>query len=290
MSDLDRFELFACVAQTGSLTQAATLLETTKASLSKQIKRLEGDLKVDLFLRYGQRLHLTPQGKLLLEQCLRLKKELDDARSICQQFHEEPEGELHVVAFDYFVKKLIFPKLKIFLQRYPKLQLFIDTSERIPHFEREQVDLAVGFSLPAPEDIVQKKMATTRYVLCASAQYFKEKGEPKNLNDLKNHFYIGHSSRTEVNAIKLQPGHEIIINPHILLNSVSSMLECAKEGLGLVQLPLYMVQSDIDAGKLVEVLKEYQATDQGVYYYYPRYRYAQPKVRKFIDFFWSDST
>lgn len=285
MSDLDRFEVFTCVAQEGSLTQAAIVLKTTKASLSKQIKRLEIDLKVDLFLRYGQRLHLTSQGKLLLEQCLRLKKELDDTRSICQQFHEEPKGELHVVAFEYFAKKLIFPKLKNFLQLYPKLQLFIDTSERIPNFEREQVDLAVGFSLPAPDDIVQKKMATTRYVLCGSRQYFEERGEPKKLNDLKDHFYIGHSSRTEVNSIKLKPRYEIIINPHILLNSVSSMIECAKEGLGIVQLPLYMVKKDLDIGDLIEVLKKYQATDQGVYYYYPRYRYAQPKVRKFIDFF-----
>ncbi len=285
MSDLDRFELFTYVAQASSLTQAAVILGMTKASLSKQIKRLEVDLKVDLFSRHGQRLHLTPQGKLLLEQCLRLKKELDDARSICQQFHEEPEGTLHVVAFEYFAKKLIFPQLKAFLQRYPKLQLYIDTSERIPNFEREQIDLAVGFSLPAPADIVRKRMTTTRYVLCGSAQYFKENDAPKNLNDLKNHFYIGHSSRTEVYSIKLQPGYEMIITPHILLNRVTSMIECAKEGLGLVQLPLYMLQDLLDDGELIEVLKQYQAVDENVYYYYPKYRYAQPKVRKFIDFF-----
>ena len=59
MSDLDRFELFIYVAQSNSLTQAAAVVGITKASLSKQIKRLEEDLKVDLFTRHGQRLQLT---------------------------------------------------------------------------------------------------------------------------------------------------------------------------------------------------------------------------------------
>lgn len=285
MSDLDRFELFTYVAQADSLTHAASLLDMPKASLSKQIKRLELDSKLDLFSRHGQRLHLTAQGKILLEQCLRLKKELDDARSICRQMHEEPEGDLHVVAFEYFAKQLIFPKLKDFLNKYPKLQLFIDSSERIPNFEREQVDIAVGFSLPAPMDIVRKRMITTRYVLCGSPEYFSENGEPKNLDDLKNHFYIGHSSRTEVHSIQLKSKSKISIKPHILLNRVTSMIECAKEGLGLVQLPLYMLQNYLEKGELVEVLSTYQVTDANVYYYYPQYRFAQPKVRKFIDFF-----
>ena len=148
MSDLDRFELFIYVAQAGSLTRAATQLGLTKTALSKQIKRLENDLQVDLFSRHRQRLSLTAAGELFLAQCLRLKKELDDTRNLSRQFVEEPTGTLNIVAFEYYAKKLIFPKLNDFLQRYPQLQLMINISERVPDFEREQIDLAVGFSLP----------------------------------------------------------------------------------------------------------------------------------------------
>ncbi len=285
MSSLDRFELFTYVAQASSITQAAAVLGVTKASLSKQIKHLEAELRVDLFSRQGQRLHLTEHGKVLLEQCVRLKKELDDARSICQQFHEEPEGTLQVVAFEYFAKQLIFPKLKTFLQRYPKLQLNIDTNERIPNFEREQVDLALGFSLPAPLDIVRKKMATTRYILCASPQYFAEKGIPEKLNDLTQHLHIGHRGRPVERAIKLKPSYALSIKPYLYLNSIVAMIECAKQGLGLVQLPLYVLAEALKSGELISVLEAYQAVDENVYYYYPNYRYVQPKVRKFIDFF-----
>ena len=285
MSDLDRFELFVYVAQANSLSQAASQLGMTKASLSKQIRRLEVDLNVDLFSRTGQRLKLTEQGKILLAQCLRLKIELDGARSICQQLIDEPKGTLHIVAFEYFAKKLIFPKLNFFYQQYPKLNLIIDISERIPDFEREQVDIAVGFSLPAGLDIVRKKMESTRYVLCASNEYLKKFGTPKTLQDLQHHRYIGHSSRPESQTINLKDNYKLTIKPYLLLNSVSGMIECAKNHLGLIQLPYYLLDDTLKRSELVEVLQEFQAVNASVYFYYPKYRFIQPKVRKFIDFF-----
>ncbi|HVV69251.1 MAG TPA: LysR substrate-binding domain-containing protein [Gammaproteobacteria bacterium] len=288
MSDLHRFELFIYVAQATSLTAAADALGITKASLSKQIKRLESDYQVDLFARQGQRLHLTEQGRLLLSQCLRLKKELEDTRAICRQFNEEPEGDLHVVVFDFFARQLIYPKIKSFLETYPKIKLVIDTHERMPDFNREQVDLAVGFSLTAPAEIIQRRMASTRYVLCASKQYFAENGMPHTLEDLSRHHYIEHKVRS-AQPLKLNAGYKIILQPYLLLNSVSAMIECAKEGLGLVQLPLYLLEKILAQGELIEVLAEYQATGASVYYYYPKYRYVQAKVRKFIDFFLEDA-
>jgi DNA-binding transcriptional LysR family regulator len=287
MSDLDRFELFTYVAQLGSLTQAALALGMAKPSLSKQIKRLEAELKIDLFSRQAQRLQLTEPGKLLLAHCLRLKKELDDVRTICQQFIEEPEGSLHIVVFEYFAKQLIFPKLNQFLERYPKLNLNITIAEKIPDFEREQIDLAVGFSLPAALDIVRKSITTTRYILCASPGYFKNHPMPKQLSDLKNHRYIGHSSRLENQALKLKHPYNLTIKPYLLLNSVAGMIECAKQGLGVIQLPSYLLCDSIKNGELIQLFAYLQATDQAVYYYYPKYRYIQPKVRKFIDYFLS---
>lgn len=285
MSDLDRFELFTVIAQAESLTQAALILGIPKPSLSKQIKRLESDFEVDLFSRHKQRLTLTEQGKILLAQCLRLTKELEDTRSICRQFVEEPEGSLRIVAIEHFANRLIFPKLKLFLQRYPKLRLFIDTRERMPDFEREQIDIAVGFSVPAPPEIVRKSIATTRYVLCASPQYFAEHGKPRSLKDLKNYRYIAHNIRTVENTIALKPQYSISLKPYMSLNSMASMIECVKQGIGLMQLPLYFVDDYLKNGELVEALTKYMATDAHVYYLYPRYRYVQSKVRKFIDFF-----
>ncbi len=290
MSDLDRFELFTQVAEAGSLTKAANQLNMTKASLSKQIKRLETDFSISVFARHKQRLILTTQGEALLEQCLRLKRELEETRTVCKKFHEEPEGYLHIVAFVYFAQTLIFPKLKSFLKQYPKIRLQIDLTERVPDFVQEQVDLALGFALPVqnPNDVIQKRMTTTRYILCASPKYFEENGIPEKLEDLQHHQYIGHVSRPADQIIKLKEGHQSSIKPYLLLNSVMAMIECAKQNLGLIQLPLYMLDEILKRGELIEVLSEYQATNASVYYHYPKFRYMKPKVRKFIDYFLED--
>ncbi len=56
-------------------------------------------------------------------------------------------------------------------------------------------------------------------------------------------------------------------------------------GLGFIQIPLYMVEKSLEQGELIEVLSQYQESERDVYYYYPKFRYVTPKVRKFIDFF-----
>lgn len=285
MADLDRFEVFAYVAQTCSLSQTAKHLSLTKASLSKQIKKLEMDLGVDLFSRTGQRLHLTDQGEILLQQCLRLKKELEDTRAVCKDFHATPQGTLYIVALDYFAKKLIYPRLHEFMQKYPELEVIIDISERVPNFEHEQVDIAVGFSLIAPDNVIQRLLTTTRHVMCASPDYFKKHGKPEVLQDLYQHTYIGHYARSEICSTHLNRGHEIKIKPALVLNNVAGMIECAKAGLGIVQLPYYVLEELLASGDLVEVLSSYQAVNAPVYYFYPKFRYTQPKVRCFIDFF-----
>lgn len=285
MSDLDRFELFTYVAQISNITQTADKLQLTKAAVSKQIKKLETELGVDLFSRAGQRLRLTEQGEALLKQCLRLKIELDNTRSLCDDFYAVPKGKLHIVALDYFAQKLIYPRLNKFAQKYPKLNIFIDISERIPDFEHEEADLAVGFYLVAPENLIQRRMADTRYVMCASRDYLKKYGKPKTLDDLHHHRYIGHRARDEVCTTHLKPGHEIKLKPTLVLNNVVGMIECTKQGLGIVQLPYYVLEKTLKSGELIEVLTEYQATNTPVYYFYPKFRHTQPKVRCFIDYF-----
>ena len=221
MSDLNRFELFTHVAQTGNLTQSAKLLQLTKAALSKQIRKLEADLHFDLFSRTGQRLHLTDQGEVLLQQCLRLKQEIENTRAMCEDFHTEPRGLLYIVALDFFAQKIIYPRLNKFIQKYPKLEILIDASEHIPDFEREQADIALGFSLSAPDNVIQRRMATTRYVMCASPEYFKKYGEPKTLDELLQHRYIGHKAREEVRSTHLKPGFEIKLKPVLVVNNAT---------------------------------------------------------------------
>lgn len=83
----------------------------------------------------------------------------------------------------------------------------------------------------------------------------------------------------------LKPPYKLTLKPSLLLNNGAGMIECAKQGIGIIQLPLYLLNNALQEGELIKILKNYQADRIPVCYYYPRYRYIQPKVRKFIDFF-----
>ncbi len=287
MSDLNRYEIFVLVATLGSVTGAANELQMTKAAISKQIKRLETDFNITLFIRKKQRLVLTTHGELILEQAKKLIDQLRLTRDACRHFNKTPEGNLHVVVFSYFAQKLVFPKLEQFLDKYDKIKLRIDTTEAVPDFVNDKIDVAVGFSLPVlnPHEVVQKRMAKTRYILCASPKYFKKMGKPSQLSELHQHRYIEHASRK---AMKLKKGFEIALQPYLVVNTVSSMLECALSNLGIIQLPLYMVNEYLKSGQLIEILPTFQARDASVYYHYLKTPYLSLKIKTFLDYFISN--
>lgn len=99
------------------------------------------------------------------------------------------------------------------------------------------------------------------------------------------HSYIGHKARNE-GSTHLKSGYYIKLKPTLVLNNVASMIACAKAGLGIVQLPFYLLDKLLQSGELIEVLSEYQATNAPVYCFYPKFRHTQPKICCFIDFFY----
>lgn len=67
-------------------------------------------------------------------------------------------------------------------------------------------------------------------------------------------------------------------------NSGVALLDAARKGLGLVQLPDYYVEDDLHRGRLISVLDQYACSHTAVWVVYPRHRHLSPKVRQFVDF------
>lgn len=290
MINADFFETFYLVAELGSITGAAKKLFVTKTAVSLQIKKLEQLIGTDLFMRVNQRVKLTENGILLFNQCKKLQQELHETRLVCKRFFSYPEGTLKVTAFEYFANKLIFPRVVEFNNLYPKIQLVIDISEDMPDFSGGKTDIAIGFASPPPdEELIQRTLCKTNYVLCGSPEYFAQYSYPNELTELLEHKYICHENRVvSKQIIKLQANYDLDIKPYLVLNKVSSMVECALNGIGIVQIPNYLAKQYLDSGRLVAIFPEYQAVDRDIYYFYSKFRYVEPKIRSFIDFFFAD--
>lgn len=280
-----QFEVFLSITEHGSFTEAAKSLNLSKAALSKTIKALEKELELSLFIRTTRSLKLTEEGKLLYQQCLRLKEELDSVRHLVGRFHSEPRGHLRISCNLFWAEKYLLPKLELYMKKFPQIEIDLLSEERLPDLKRENIDLVFGVNWPAPDNVIARKIGETRYVLCASPDYLKRFGTPTCLNDLEQHQYIPHLGREHHTPIvSLKKTTSKIHLKHQLKTNHSHLIKaCALQGLGIVELHDYVVADEIEKGNLIEILPGILKEKEPIYIYYRKDGFVLPKVRQLIN-------
>ncbi len=284
MSELGRLRIFKEVAEHRSFAKAAQICGVSRAAISKQISALEADLAVMLLERTTRHVALTPLGEIYLEQIRPLLAGIEEASLMVSQIHKEPSGRLRVTAAKHFGETYIVPNLAGFLQEYRELRLELELAERMPDMVREKIDILVGMSISGSPDSIQKTIAQTRYVLCASPKYLQAMGIPNTPDELSLHRYIAHSMRKPNDEIIFANGKKIHVQPYLRLNDTAAMLKLAKDGLGIVQLHEYMVKKEIKENSLIRLLGSFESAEVPIYLNYQQQRFVLPKIRCFIDF------
>jgi DNA-binding transcriptional LysR family regulator len=285
MSKFEQIESFLAIVHENSFVAAAKKLGVSTAAISRQISRLEANLGAQLLERTTRRISLTEIGTQYYEHCKNALAELNEAEALITGSQAEPSGTIHILSNQHFANEYLLPYLAEFMTLYPKLIPNIELAERFPDFNEENIDILFGVSLEGPPDLVRTRIATTRYILCASPDYFKKHGTPKSPDELNQHRYITHMMRKPDNIIQFRHDKKICLRPMLYLNDCNAMLECAIRGIGIVLLHNYVVRETINKGLLIEVLREFQEPEKPVYLYYQHQRYLQPKIRHCIDFF-----
>lgn len=277
------FEIFYKLVTYGSFTNTADALGITKAAVSHTIKQLEKELKVDLLIRTTRRLSLTHEGKLLFEYCKTLQNEIENIRDLAESFHSEPSGILKINTSSFFAKSVLIGLIKEYSKKFSKVKIEVNIEERMPNFKTQETDIILGVNWTPPEDIIARKIATTRYILCASPVYLELYGIPSSLSDLVNHKYIPHSSRaTALVNIRESKVNAQMPPSDLSANNMEFMKECVLNDLGIAQFHEYIVKDEIQSGKLVELLKDEFLDHQDIYIYYPKNKFVQPKVKEFV--------
>ncbi|HRD56294.1 MAG TPA: LysR substrate-binding domain-containing protein [Parachlamydiaceae bacterium] len=132
---------------------------------------------------------------------------------------------------------------------------------------------------------MHKKVYEANYGFYASPDYLKRFGIPENPEDLVWHRYITHRNRNPDNVLKFRNKKEIKLKPFLSIDDSRTMIECAKQGLGIIKLHSYTVAEALQKKELVEILEGFDDSIQPIYLCYQPRRYIQPKIRHFIDFF-----
>ncbi|HAT7910349.1 TPA: LysR family transcriptional regulator [Legionella pneumophila] len=285
MGKFDQITYFIAVVEEHGFAAAARKFGVSTAAVSRQITRLEAELKAELLVRTTRKLSLTEIGARYYQQCKKTLLELNEAEIAIASSRNEAVGILNVTSSRYFAMRFLLPYLPEFMELNPKLQIKIELAERFPDLAQENVDVLFGVSMEGPPELVRKRVSTTRYVLCASPDYLAENGIPKTPSELGKHRYITHSMRNPDNFVTFKNNEQIYVKPVLWLNDSRALCECALLGMGIIKLHEYIVAEALQDGRLIEVLPEFQESSLSVYLYYQASRYLQPKIRRFIDFF-----
>jgi DNA-binding transcriptional LysR family regulator len=125
--DLGDLHIFRAVVHEGGVTRAAARLNRVQSNVTTRVRQLEQDLGVDLFIREGKRLHLSPTGKLLLDYADRL---LDLAQEARDAVHDgEPRGLLRLGAMESTAAIRLPEPLSVFHRRFPQVKLELHTRQ-----------------------------------------------------------------------------------------------------------------------------------------------------------------
>ena len=130
-----------------NVTAAAEALYTSQPGVSKQIRLLEEELGVDIFLRNGKQLsEITPAGHRILDYTRRLLREADNIRNIAEEFRDSDKGDLSIATTHTQARYALPPIIQRFRAEYPKVRLHVHQGSP-PQIAKQAADGEVDFAI-----------------------------------------------------------------------------------------------------------------------------------------------
>ncbi|MDH2996997.1 LysR family transcriptional regulator [Pasteurellaceae bacterium LFhippo2] len=277
-------EEFLTVVETGSFSGAGERLNLTGSAVGKSISRLEQRLNTQLFHRSTRKLTLTKEGEVWLASCQRMMNELEQAQLLLSTERQEVIGKIRIDLPTTYGRNLILPKLLGLQKQYPKLQFELSFQDRKVDMIAEHIDVAVRFGQLADLDgIIAKQIDQFQNQFCASPDYLARFGTPTHPRDLQQHICItGGQSHWQLLNEQGQATLYPLNNVH-QLNDGDARLQMVLADCGIALLPDWLIEKEIHAGRLVQILPEWTPPSEPIYVLWQKKLHLQPKVKAIVD-------
>ncbi|MDU6158750.1 LysR family transcriptional regulator [Acinetobacter pittii] len=287
--ELSAISIFVTVVEAGSFVKAAEQLHLTRSAISKNIARLEDQLGVALFKRTTRSLSMTDEGALFYEHSRRALSEIQNAAALLDQRKINATGRLRMSVPVLFGQLFAAPLMVKFAQQHADLQLEISFNDRTVDLVEEGFDLCIRIgSLPDTTQLVAKPIGEHRMLLCASPDYLNEAGPLQNIEDLDQHATIAdpHFGQMQKWRLQKENNEPLFIKPKakLLLNDLQAIKNAALAGAGIAWLPDWLIQNELQEGKLVQVLETMSSIAFPIHLVWPTLPFMPLKTRLAIDY------
>jgi DNA-binding transcriptional LysR family regulator len=278
---------FVAVAQHASFTRAAEQLATSKSNVGKAVQRLEERLGTKLFQRTTRAVRLTEDGETYLEAARAALEGLGEAEVALAARREQPAGRVRVDAPVGFGGVLI-PTLPTIRKKFPLVTFDLSLSDRQSDAVGEGWDIVVRIgSLPPEGEITVRKLCDLRLGLYASPAYLAEREPITSIRDLLTQeaiiFRAGSGRLRPWTIFEGPHTSELSPNASVIVSDGRSMIDAARNGLGIGQIFDRVAHPHVVSGELVKVLPEIDADGPPVHALIPLGRRMPPKTRVVLD-------
>ena len=289
MDKLTSMRVFSSVARLGNFAAAARELSISRAMATKHVMHLEDHLKVQLINRTTRSMHLTEAGQAYLERCTQILEEIEETEMSVTQLNSEPRGTLRLSSPPGFGKIYLAPLITEYTEQYPGVKFDLVLTDQSVDIIEWGLDLAFHLGRLQDSNMIIKRVLTTKMIVCGSPKYLEKHGIPETPGQLENHNCLSNPNLPPYQIWKFfdpDKDGEIVIRPEgsLQCNSPDALRTAAINGLGLIMMPAYTIQADLQQGKLVSVLTNHSSEVIDMYAIYPHRRHLSAKVRTFLDF------
>ena len=289
--DVNRFgemEVFVRVVEQGGFSAAARACRMTPSAVSKLVARLEARLGVRMVNRSTRRFQLTPEGAAFYERSVAVLADLDEAEREASS-GAQPSGRLRVNSNVPVGTHLLLPIVPTFLACHPQVSLDIALTDRVVDLLEDRTDVALRSGPLKSSRLVARKLGQTRLMVVASPAYLARVGMPRTPADLANHNCLAFSYARAVNGwpfTRRGRRTEVMPQGNTQISDGEALRAVAVAGLGVARLAAFQVRADLDAGRLVPVLEDYDPgeTEDIHAVYVGQGAHLPARVRAFLDF------
>ncbi len=288
MDMLNAMQLFGRVVELNSFSAAAEEINSCHSTVSKKISNLETKLGVKLLYRTTRKIWATEAGQEYYIHCKNITQAVDAAKDSVDKFNGTPTGVLRLSAPVPLARKYLCGVISKTRALFPQLSVEVYADDAYSNLVEQGYDLAIRVGESKNSNLISQRLFTTSLLMCASPKYLELNGTPTSIYDLEKHNCLTHRQGRASALWKLYIGNgnkpqNIEVNGSLKANNCDMLCEAARIGEGIIYIPSFVVESDIQNGSLVSLLPENTGVPVGMYVLYPAKGLRPEKVRVFVN-------
>lgn len=288
MDRLTSMAVFVKATDLGSFTAAGTALGISSQMVGRHVSFLEERLGAQLLHRSTRRQSLTAIGQTFYERCRVVLDEVEAAEATARESSTIPRGRLRVSAPVTFGSIALAPLISDFLQIYPQVEIALDLTDRYVDVVGEGYDAVIRLGPLKDSELTSRALVPYQLIACASPGYIAARGTPRTPADLVAHDCLGFvfasgQPFSEWRFDKEGQVHKVQVRSRFQVNDARVLQAAALDGQGIVLQANLILADDLAAGRLVQVLPDYETPTRALHILFAATRPPTQTQRSFID-------